>query len=295
MLPLNELKGWPGFKIVYLNVRSLVSKIEQLRLDLPASGIDVMSISESWLHTDIEEKLTTIPNYNIIRHDRRTKRANGHTKAGGGLCLYYRESLQVDYNKLRHLNISNNVIEVQWVVITRPHTKKILLGNVYRPPDGNLKEAFKQLGEALDGVERADKYETLIIGDLNADASKENLSPANTIKQFAAEHSLQQVIDRPTRYSKHNKSTIDLAFTNIKHCTGSGTLNYNISDHKPIYILKKKIRNDESTTSHWGRSYSNYTHEELNTTVRNSLTETIHTITDPNIGKDRGNSCCSPQ
>ena len=259
-----------------------MSKIEQLRLDLPTSGIDILSISESWLHKDVEERLTTIPNYNIVRLDRMTKRVNGHTKADGGLCLYHKDSVQVDDTKFSHLNISNGVIEVQWVVITRPHTKRILVGNVYRPPDGNLREAFEQLGDALDRVEEADKYETLIIGDLNADASKDNLSPANNIKQFAAEHSLQQVIDRPTRFSKHNKTTIDLAFTNIKHCTGSGTLNYNISDHKPIYILKKKIRNDETTTSHWGRSYNNYTHEQLKTTISNSLTDQIFTIEDPN-------------
>ena len=251
-------------------------------MDLPSSGIDILSISESWLHNDIEEKLTTIPNYNIIRHDRRTKRANGHTKTGGGLCIYHRDSLQVDYSKMSHLNISNGILELQWVIITRPHTKRILMGNVYRPPDGNLKEAFEQLGDALDRIEELDKYETLIIGDLNADASNEDLSPANAIKQFAAEHSLQQVINRPTRFSKYNKTTIDLAFTNIKHCTDSGTLNYNISDHKPIFILKKKIRNDESTTSHWGRSYKNYTHEQLKATLDNSLTEQILTMEDPN-------------
>ena len=176
-LPVNELKGRPGFKIVHLNVRSLVSKIEQLRMDLPSSGIDILSISKSWLRSDIEEKLTTIPNYNIIRFDRRTKRANGHTKTGGGLCIYHKDSLQVDYTKLNHLNVSNGILEVQWVVITRPHTKRILMGNVYRQLDGNLKEAFEQLGDALDRIEELDKYETLIIGDLNADASNDILSP----------------------------------------------------------------------------------------------------------------------
>ena len=37
-LPLNAIKGQPGFKIGHLNVRSLVHKIDLLRRDLPNSG-----------------------------------------------------------------------------------------------------------------------------------------------------------------------------------------------------------------------------------------------------------------
>ena len=219
-----------------------------------------------------EDRLASVPGYNITRLDRQTVHANGQTKSGGGLCIYYKESLQIDTDSLAKLNTSNETIEVQWITVTRPHTKKILIGNVYRPPSSNLREAFQTISDKLSAVPNIHKYEILLMGDFNADAASSNkLPPARIIKQFEAEHSLKQVIDKPTRYSKAKRATIDLAFTNIKHCTGSGTVNYNISDHKPIYILKKKVRNDETTKATMGRTYRNYTHEQLADTIREHI------------------------
>ena len=112
-----------------------------------------------------------------------------------------------------------------------------------------------------------EKQELLLIGDFNADESDDKLPPARIIKQFEAEQSLKQVIDKPTRYLRAKRATIDLAFTNIKQCTSSGTLNYNISDHKSIFIIKKKARNDTTTSIKWGRSYRNYTKDQLAETL----------------------------
>jgi hypothetical protein len=61
ILPLNVLKGRLGFKIAHLKVRSLTSKTTQLRLDLPGSGRDVFTLSETWFHQNTEPQLTSIP------------------------------------------------------------------------------------------------------------------------------------------------------------------------------------------------------------------------------------------
>ena len=259
-----------------------MNKIDQLRADLPDSGLDILSISESWLTPNTEEKLTTITGYSVIRLDRKTRHSNGQVKIGGGLCIYHKETLQVDQERFAHLNESNSTIEIQWVVVTRPHTKKILLVNVYRPPGGNLKEAFKRINEAVTSIQNLEGYEVLIMGDFNADAKDDKLPPARIIKQFEAENTLQQVIAKATRYSRKKNTTIDLAFTNMKHCTGSGTINYNISDHKPIYVIKKKIRNDETKTTKWARSYQGYNIEQLKATIQTYTPEQAQQIIEPN-------------
>ena len=89
----------------------------------------------------------------------------------------------------------------------------------------------------MNNIENIEKYELIILGDFNADASKNELPPARIIKQFETERTLTQVINKPTRISRKARTTIDLAFTNIKYCMGSGTMNYNVSDHKPISIV----------------------------------------------------------
>ena len=268
-----------------------MSKIDLLRTDLPESDIDIFTISESWLNKETEEKLTSIPKYNITRLDRQTKHDNGQIKTGGGLCIYYKETLQIDPDRLAKLNVSNKILELQWVIVSRPNTKKIIIGNIYRPPGGNLKEAFQLINDTISEIENLEKFELLLIGDFNADASDDKLPQARIIKQFEAEQSLKQLINKPTRYSHTKRATIDLAFSNIKHCTSTGTLNYNISDHKPIFVIKKKLRNDTKTSIKWGRSYTNYNKEQLAETLRENISKQKINHLDPNAYWDELVNC----
>ena len=272
-LPLNALKGLPGFKIGHLNIRSLTHKIEHLRMDLPTSGLDVFTLSETWLNTTTEDKLLTVTGYQLARADRQVKLPNGQTKKGGGLGIYYKNNLTVDTITHTNLGYSNSNLELQWATVDRPHAKKILIGNIYRPPEGNLNEAIELIEQAIKQIPNVTKYEILLLGDFNNDYTKR--TTANPLKQFAA--SLE-----PTRIAANTSKTIDLAFTNIKYCTKAGTLNYNISDHKPIYVIKKKPRNNNETSEHWGRTYRNYnTNEVTNTLISNDRTRALNTK-DPN-------------
>ena len=246
------------------------------------SELDILSISETWLTDNIENRLTTVPGYGFIRADRKTVKGDGRKKRGGGLGIYYKNSLEVDPDKYMHLNESRKDLELQWMVLSRPNTKKILIGNVYRPPNGNLAEALELIGEALDKIEGISKYEVLIIGDFNADYLDKKGLQHTLIKGFEAEHQLQQMIQDPTRYSNKTQTMIDLAFTNIKFCTGAGVLNYNISDHKAIYVIKKKDRNCKAVETHIGRSYKKLNREALSEILRRKDTRRVTLIGEPN-------------
>ena len=50
--------------------------------------LDVLCISETWLHKEIGDKEVSIDGYDIIRKDRTNKR-------GGGVCVYVRSSLAI--------------------------------------------------------------------------------------------------------------------------------------------------------------------------------------------------------
>ena len=41
--------------------------------------------------------------------------------------------------KVSNLNMSSIDIEIQWITLKLPKVREILIGNVYRPPQGNLK------------------------------------------------------------------------------------------------------------------------------------------------------------
>ena len=70
-------------------------------------------------------ELTQIPNYNLIRNDRKNKR-------GGGTCIFLREEIKYELVT----QVSDKDIEMQAVIIAGQNAKKIVLLNCYRPPSG---------------------------------------------------------------------------------------------------------------------------------------------------------------
>ena len=135
MSNLHDFKSQKGFKIVHLNIRSLIKKIETLKIDLETSKIDIFTIFETWLTSNHSSSLVNLRNYNFIRHDRQTLNVNNQIKHGGGLGIYIHDTIDYDSDTISRYNVSNRDIEAQWVVIKRNHCKKIMLCNVYRPPE----------------------------------------------------------------------------------------------------------------------------------------------------------------
>ena len=69
---------------------------------------------------------------------------------------------------------------------------------------------------------------------------------------------MKQIIIGNTRITEASSTCIDLIFTDISNVIDSGVINYNISDHLPIYLIKKKLRNKIKKIKVQGRSYLHY-------------------------------------
>ena len=68
----------------------------------------------------------------------------------------------------------------------------------------------------------------------------------------------RQIISDYTRSTQTTNTVIDWIYTDSQYIADSGTLNINLSDHLPIFLIRKKQRNriEKHTTS--GRSYIRY-------------------------------------
>lgn len=64
------VNGVRGFSVAHLNIRSIKSKINELTLVLRNTAYDVLTISETWLHSRIDSSIIAINGYNMIRQDR---------------------------------------------------------------------------------------------------------------------------------------------------------------------------------------------------------------------------------
>ena len=78
------------------------------------------------------------------------------------------------------------------------------------------------------------------------------------MKDFERKAMLSQLIHNSTRITNRVKSTIDLIFTDMTYISESGILPISISDHLPVYLIKKKSRPVKSFRKIKGRSYKNY-------------------------------------
>ena len=55
-----------------------------------------------------------------------------------------------------------------------------------------------------------------------------------------------------------SKSFLDLIFTDVEFICHSGIVDSSISDHQPVYLIKKKERISREYKFITGRSYSRY-------------------------------------
>jgi len=80
------------FKVAHLNVRSLRSKIDEIRLLQELCTFDILAITESHLDSSVPDFHIEIEGLRFFRLDRQKRK-------GGGCVLYYAENLNVIYRR----------------------------------------------------------------------------------------------------------------------------------------------------------------------------------------------------
>ena len=252
----DELRILKGFKIVHLNCRSLYTKITQL--SILAEGIDVLCLTETWLHEMYTDVMINISGKKCFRWDRSNGRNNGVYKIrGGGLACYVDNSISSDCSIMNHLCTTTPDIELLVVRIAQLDHKTKYIVTVYRPPNGNVSRFYETLANLFE-IDELNLCEVWIIGDFNINYLKR--SDANTKRsiEFARLYGLNQLINSPTHLSGFLGTCIDLIFTNARFIHSSGVLNDVISDHFPIFACVKKQREFHNYTKVKGRSYIQY-------------------------------------
>ena len=250
-----------GFKIVHLNIRSLSKHLDEVDLNL--RGFDIISLSETWLHGAIPDGMLHLNGYHLLRSDRVSSKVSVK-KRGGGIAYYIGEHYDDFLEPLWSISNVTPNLEQFWIEIKRPHNKPIWIGTCYRPPSGTVKKAVDELYVSFQALE--DKpyvAEIVLLGDFNVDYVKTSTSDFKILKDFERKSMLMQLIHSPTRITNIIKSTIDLIFTDMSHISESGVLPISISDHLPIYVIKKKSRPSKSFHVTEGRSYKNYNKEQF--------------------------------
>lgn len=111
--------------------------------------------------------------------------------------------------------------------------------------------------------------ENITLSQLNVDVGKINHPSSKLVNDFCSNTGLQQLIQKPTRYGVARNSTIDLIMTNCQYVASADVVNFNCSDHLPIYITIKKRKQSYTKAKFFGRSYRNYVKEDFQRIIHN--------------------------
>ena len=177
-----------GFKIAHVNIQCLRNKVDQLKVFLHINDFDILCLSETWLNSNIDDKEVLIEGYDVCRLDRHNSQA-----CGGVLCYIKCGIMFKEISDLR-----DNDVEALWIQINLPHTKPILLGTVYRPPNAKAEYLCK-----LDSIFQsctALYQDVVILGDFNLDIAKKCNS--SKINKISKNNNLHQLINEFTRIIK---------------------------------------------------------------------------------------------
>ena len=157
----------------------------------------------------------------------------------------------------------------QWISIREPGRKHFIVGILYRPPAGSLKCFLNELKDALTIVfDGAGMDEHIVMGDCNIDFSRCENTYSKKLKDLMIEYNLIRLETSFTRITQRNKSTIDVIFSDMCNIMDVGVRQFNISDHLPIYVIKKKPRNRITREVVEFRNLKHYSVEELETLIR---------------------------
>ena len=259
-----------GLKFVTVNIRSLYPSIDEVRCKF--KDFDIIGICETWLNSSYTDNLIDIESFSLYIIDRESGNilniAN-QKKKGGGLAMYIGSKFKGHCEQIYDCSKITKDLEQLWVLLEKPNVRKIATCILYKPPTGDVETALKELTVSIEFIQSVHDVEFVIMGDMNVNYRDRHSKCFEFLKEFERAQNLKQMISEPTRITVRSKSTIDLIWTNMAHVSNSGTLNRILSDHMPVYIIKKKERERTEFKYCNGRSYKNYVKHDFIEDIRN--------------------------
>ncbi|KAF1394512.1 hypothetical protein PFLUV_G00001090 [Perca fluviatilis] len=260
-----DFKERSGLGFFHLNVRSLVPKMDMLRIWAHSTDADVFVLSETWLSNSVSDKVINISGYNVFRSDRPNR--------GGGVAIYIKNQYQVN------VLLSKSIVkQFEFLSLDLEVSKSLNITVVgcYRTPSA-VSSALPSLMQLLSDF---NSKELVAFGDLNWNW----LQPASDdFRAYCDSLNLFQIVDSPTRPNFKNpekSSLIDVILTNAPHKYSTASIFANdISDHcvvatvrntkipktKPRIIVKRNMKH--FSEQEFLNDLSNYDWEKINTST----------------------------
>jgi len=256
-----------GLKICHLNIRSLLPKIDEVKMLIKESNIDVLAISETWLSNIIPDSFVNIKGYNLYRKDRLNT-------MGGGVAIFIKENI----THTIPTNLTNDM-ELIHVQIKLEHRKPFMISCVYRPPSASS-EYLENIIECLTKASgHTDDH--IVLGDFNINFDLSENIVYSTCHYIEHMLGAKQLIMKPTRVTETSKTIIDHIYTTMhsRH-TKSGVIELCLSDHYMIYTVINYNTTHLPPKTVTSRNYNNFNSNQFLNDLSNCQSLNIKSFTD---------------
>ena len=228
-----------NFTVLSLNCQSLPAKFDKIHLlveELKLKGFEFSALcfQETWLNENSDTSLYQLDNYNMISQGYKCTKH-------GGLAIYLHKKYTYC---LKSLYSTSQVWEALFIEISNL-SKKIIIGNIYRPPkDSNINIHIQQFMNEFEPILRQlsnNNSHKVLLGDFNLDLLKLNDKPiCCDYFDMMMSHSFKPTVTLPTRLNEHTNSAslIDNIYLKLPLQIPyfAATLVTNISDHFPCLL-----------------------------------------------------------
>ena len=215
--------------------------------------MDILCVSETWLTSDILDRILVFPGYCIHRSDRRVARrttTEPRSPRGDGVAIITADNLRV--TRL-DLNESDPTVESLWLSVGGPGRRTVIVGVINRPPATPTARTLNILRAELQGAIATGKP-VYVLGDFNINLLNPNGPGVRNFCAMLNDLSLHQLIDKPTHL--HPIPTLlDLIVTNQ---TGLHDfvkiLPEPVADHQPVLLCAPSQRQRRRPTTYVHRA-----------------------------------------
>ena len=170
------------------------------------------------------------------------------------------------------MDLHNDHIEDIWVEVTDVSSTSFLVGALYSHPNNTTKH-FGEILENSINIINMERKTFYLLGDFNINALSKNTVDKRFINNMQS-IGAHQMITLPTRFMLHQKpSLLDHIYCNdFVHELQPGVLQYDISDHHPIFLLAKIVPKRNKLTK-WKRCYKQFHPEKFAMHLSTNLEE----------------------
>lgn len=205
----------------------MLSKSDAVEAAILEHEPDIMVVTETWLHPDIEDLEVTPPGYIIARKDRQGR--------GGGVAFLIKDNIRFSVLD------DNCDIEMLWIR-TRFSDQTVYIGGIYRAPNSSLDITTKLRNFMDSNFSLHDNV--LILGDFNLPGvdwlsqspGSEQVASAEQQLELAFCYGLTQIVTEFTRVGTTRSSILDLVFVSprLLPFLGGCEVVEGLSDHRMV-------------------------------------------------------------